>query len=143
MGNPTFFTDDAARTLREAETPNASFVNGMNLAGSNACGVGINAEEGAVVGTPEQFTLLDQNELAREAQRSQSIGGYPYSDFANDYPLSGGAGGPPNGTQPDAVIFIGSNPTQAAKDNNPELDGTLALLGGATLADIAVGWVAV
>jgi hypothetical protein len=143
MGNPTFFRDDAATALREVEVPDASFTNGMNLGGSNACGIGINAEEGAVVGTPEQFTLLDQNELPRTAQRSQFIGGYPYSDFANDYPLSGGAGGPPNGTQPDAVIFIGSNPTQAAKDSNPALDGTVALLGAATLADIAVGWVAV
>jgi hypothetical protein len=143
MGNPTAFTDDSARGLREAEVPDANFVNGMNLGGSCAPGLGINAEEGAVVGTPEQFTLLDQNQLARAGQRSQFIGGYPYSDFANVYPLSGGAGGPPNGTQPDAVIYIGSAPTQAQKDADPSLDGTLTNLGAATLTDLAVGWVAV
>lgn len=139
MGNPTIFRDDTAISNREAEVINASFVNGMNLGGSCACGLGINMGEGAVVGTPEQFTLLDQHENARTAQISQSIGGFPYMDFANDYPHSGGT----QGTLPDAVIFEVVNPTQDAKDIDPALDGTATVIGNATLADIAVGWVPV
>jgi len=38
----TFFVDDAAVALREAEVPDADWVDGMNRGGSNACGIGIN-----------------------------------------------------------------------------------------------------
>jgi hypothetical protein len=137
MGNPTAFTDDSARGLRSGEVPNADFVNGMNLGGSNACGIGINAEEGAVVGTPEQFTLLDQDGDIRVGQRSQFIGGYPYVPNA-DYPSSGGM----EGDLPAAAIYIGSTPTQAAKDADPALDGTLTKLGNASLETLEAGWVA-
>ena len=140
MGNPTAFQDDAAVALRAVEVPLASFANGMNMGGSNAPGVGINIDGGAVVCTLEQFTLLDQNGLARVGQRSQSIGGYPYVAAAA-YPSSGGAGGV-NGTAPDAVISVGTLPTQDAKDADPALDCTLIEIGNATLADLATGWVA-
>ena len=52
MGEPTYFIDDTAKTAREAEVPGADFDNGMNYGGSNTPGVGINMNEGAVVGTP-------------------------------------------------------------------------------------------
>jgi len=81
MGNPTAFLDFNSRTLREAEVPNASFINGGNWAGSNACGLGINIDGGAVVGTREQFTLIDQHGNTRIAQISQHIGGPGYSSI--------------------------------------------------------------
>jgi hypothetical protein len=129
MGFPTAFRDDAANTAREAEVPLASFVDGCNIAGSNACGLGINIDEGAVVGTPNQFTLLDQRGIARVSQISQSIGGYPYV-AASAYPSSGGT----EGTAPDAVIYVA--------DPSANGDGTAVKVGQASLVDLAVGWVA-
>lgn len=138
MADPTYFTDDIARNARQPEVPDASFINGCNFAGSNAVGLGINMDGGAVVGTPEQYTLLDQNELPREAQRSQFIGGSPYNPAAN-YPSSGGN----PGTEPDAVIYTGTNATNAEKEATPGLDGVVNKVGNATLSDLPTGWVAV
>ena len=146
MGEPTVFQDDAAQTARALEVVGASFANGMNLGGSCAPGIGINMNEGAVVGTPEQFTLLDQGNyandfvpVARTAQISQSIGGFPFVDrvaAAVPYPGSGGT----EGILPESVIRFGDAPTQAAKDAAPELDGTIIPIGNATLASLAAGW---
>lgn len=139
MGEPTMFQDNIAQTARALEVPAASFQNGMNLGGSCAPGIGINMNEGAVVGTPEQFTLLDQFENAREAQISQSIGGFPFveRDGTVPYPGSGGT----EGTLPDAVIRFGTMPTQAAKDAaDPSIDGTMVLIGNSTLSVLADGW---
>jgi len=72
MGNPTSFRDDSE--VRDTELPNASWINGMNWGGSNAPGIGINYDGGAVVGTPQQFTLLDQHGDARSPQISAQIG---------------------------------------------------------------------
>jgi hypothetical protein len=69
---PTSFRDDSQ--LRSAEVPAASWTNGMNWAASNAPGIGINMGQGPVVGTPEQFTLLDQYGAARTPQISAQIG---------------------------------------------------------------------
>jgi len=138
----TVFVDNTARDARELEIPAASFVNGMNNGASNAPGVGINMLEGAIIGTPEQFTLLDQFGNARAAQISQSIGGFPFVDRVADavpYPGSGGT----EGTAPDAVIQYGNSPTQAAKDAaEPSIDGGINIAANATLNDIALGWVA-
>ena len=150
----TYFTDDAAVTAREAEAPDADFRNGMNNGGSNAPGIGINMLEGAVVGTPEQFTLLDQFENARAAQISQSIGGLPSVPRTGDqvftwdrsqplYSANGAASsGGTEGTAPDSVIQYGDAPTQAAKDAaDPSIDGTIITVGGAALPVLANGWV--
>lgn len=141
MSNPTFFVDDTATTARKLEVVNADFDNGMNLGGSNAPAVGVNIGEGAVVGTPEQFTLLDQHGNARAGQISQSIGGLPFVDRnITPWPSSGGT----EGTAPDATVRSGTLPTQAAKDADTALDGTIAVIdGNATLTDLAVGWTAV
>lgn len=139
MGELTFFIDDIARTARALEVDAADFDNGMNLGASNAPGIGINMNEGAVVGTPEQFTLLDQHGNAREAQISQSIGGFPFVNrvaLAVPYPGSGGT----IGTLPDAVIRFGDTPTQAAKDAADDLDGTVIPIGNSTLSVLADGW---
>jgi len=124
----TFFQDDTAVTARELELPNASFVNGANLAGSNAPGVGINMLEGAIIGEPQQLTLLDQHGDAREAQISQHIGG-------------SGLGDGSAGTLPDAVVQFGASPTQAAKDADTALDGTIITTGNSTLTTLGAGWV--
>jgi hypothetical protein len=71
---PTYYTDAAAIVDRITEVPNADFSTGANLAASNACGIGINIDGGEVVGTPAQFTLLDQAEAARTPQTSQILG---------------------------------------------------------------------
>ncbi len=71
---PTYYTDSAAVIERITEVPNADFSTGANVAASNACGIGINIGGGEVVGTPAQFTLLDQDEAARTPQTSQILG---------------------------------------------------------------------
>ena len=143
MGDPTYFTDDAARIARGPEVPLANFVNGTNMAASNASGIGINIGGGAVVGTPEQFTLLDQDQEIRVGQRSQSIGGWPYVKRTAGtgqvpYPSSGGT----EGDLPAASIYTGTLPTQAAKDANSALKGTVIKTGNASLAALATGWLA-
>lgn len=137
MSEPTAFVDLAARSSRTSEVPNASFVNGCNEAGSNAAGIGINMNAGAVVGTPEQFTLNDQFGNARNSQISQSIGGSPYVDRATTpWPTSGGT----EGTGPDAVIQFGTLPTNAQKESNPALDGVLNVTQNSALVTLAGGW---
>ena len=128
MGELTYFIDDVAVTARELEVVAASFVNGANLAGACSPGLGINMNEGAVVGTPDQFTLLDQFGNSREAQISQHIGG-------------SGLGAGSEGTLPDAVVRFGTTPTQAAKDADTSLDGTVVNIGNSTLTTLSAGWV--
>ena len=148
MSIPTFFQDDAAVTARALEVVGASFDNGMNVGGSNAPGIGINMLKGAIVGTPEQFTLLDQGYLANDftpvvriPQISQSIGGFPYVDRSTvPWPGSGGT----EGVLPEGAIRYGDNesPTYDEVLANGELGGTLAPISNATLNTLALGWVA-
>ena len=154
MSEPTYFLDDVAQTAREAEVTAADFDNGLNLGGSCAPGIGINMNEGAVIGEPQQFTLLDQHGNPRAAQIGQSIGGFPSvprtgnQQFTWDrsQPLYSAAGaassGGQAGTLPDGVIRFGSLPTQAAKDADSSLDGTILNVANATLITLAEGWVA-
>ena len=69
---PTAFRDDS--NVRDTEVPNADWDAGMNWGGSNAPGIGINMLQGAIVGTPEQFTLIDQFGDVRVPQVSAQIG---------------------------------------------------------------------
>ena len=62
---------------RSSEVPDASWTSGCNVPGLNAPGIGINIGGGAIVGTPEQFTLLDQNGDARNPQKSGGVGMEP------------------------------------------------------------------
>lgn len=140
MGEPTVFQDDAAATARALEVVGASFANGMNLGGSCAPGVGINMNEGAVVGSPEQFTLEDQFEDARVPQVSQSIGGFPFVDRSSvAWPGSGGT----EGQLPKGSIRFGTNPTNAAKAAaDPSIDGTIIPIANSVLNTLGEGWVA-
>jgi hypothetical protein len=117
MGNPTAFVDDSEVAARSAEVPNAAWDNGCNIAGSNAPGIGINFDEGAVVGEPQQFTLEDQNGNARTPQASAQIG-----------------------LEDGDAIRDATNATQAAKDADPADDGTVTFNGNVQLATLAGGW---
>ena len=130
MGNPTFFVDATnAITPRALEVPDASFTDGANWAASCAPGIGINMGEGAVVGSAEQFTLLDQDGDVREPQASQYIGGAGYVNRATvAYPGSGGVAG-------KGTIGIGTG------TNSETGDGTPTVTGDANLETLANGWV--
>ena len=136
MSNPdvTAFVDDAAVAFRTAEETNddANWQNGMNAVASNAPGIGINQGGGAVVGTPEQFTLLDQFGNAREAQISQVLGGLGFVDRDTvPWPSSGGV----EGTLPDGVIRFGPQDAQY-----PDGSGEITFAGNSTLSVLATGW---
>lgn len=126
---PTFLVDDSVVTTRSLEVPDADFSNGMNVGGSCAPGIGINMLQGAVVGEPQQFTLLDQKGDARAPQTSQFIGGEPYCDPAN-WPSSGGQ----SGFLPEDSLRYG--------DPSDSGDGSITPTANCALNDIAVGWVA-
>ena len=96
---------------------------GANRAGSNAHGIGI-GEGTDLVGTPDQFTLLDQNGAARTPQLSQSIGGVA---------LGAGTDQPPDPLTDE--IRLG---TPAALGT-----GGMVYVGKATLNTLATGWEAV
>lgn len=123
--NPSYFINPTAVAAREAEVPAASFDNGMNLGGSNAPGIGI--ADAGLLATQDldeslpNWTLLDQDEDAREPQASQHIGG------------SGlGAGVAGKGT---VAVVLGTPSVDG--------DGEATPIGDATLADLATGWEAV
>ena len=84
---PTVFVDDDQVSARAVEVPNAAWDDGCNIAGSNAPGLGINYLGGAVVGTAQQFTLLDQTDTVRDPQKSAQVGyedGNAIRAFTND-----------------------------------------------------------
>ena len=145
---PTFFIDDAANTARSAEVPNATFNSGMGSGGSNSPGIGINIDGGAIVGTPEQFTLNDQFGNARQAQIGQLLGGNGTVPRTGNvattwdksqalYSENGAASsGGTEGTAPDATIRA------VADSSSIPADGSLTLPAeGAWLTDLATGWV--
>jgi len=127
MSDVSFFTDEAAITGRALEVPDADFTDGMNNAASNAPGVGVNALGGAVAGTPEQFTLLDQDGDARVPQVSQVLGGAGFIDVAG-YPSSGGVEG-----KSVLPLHIGSP--------SGEGDGKAEDVKKAELHTLVAGWV--
>ena len=135
MNVATFYIDGIAKNIRAGEVPDASFDNGVNNAGSNACGIGISMGGGAIVGTPAQFTLEDQYETARTPQNSQAIGGFAHTDPVN-WPSSGGNSG--GGSQP---VESGQQPSYAQKLADPALDGTVSSPVSATLTTLSAGWV--
>ena len=127
---PTRFIDDSDLASRKIDVPNADFDGGGNQAGACAPGVGINADDTApiaVVGTPEQFTLEDQDEAARTPQVSQHIGGTGFVLFSGTYPSSGGNSG--KGTEGIGAV---TNDTSGNGQVTQNGDATLAALSGWT-----------
>ena len=106
MAAATRAIDNAARAARVSEVSDASWGTGLNFGGGCNVGIGINAGGGAIVGTPEQFTLLDQNDDGRTPQQTQSIGGTALNDgsatgFSNilvSEPSANGDGGVETGS---------------------------------------------
>jgi hypothetical protein len=129
MANPevTAFADTTATTgaiaLREADVPDASFTDGVNWGGSCSPGLGINIDGGAVEGSNEQFTLLDQFEAVRVPQDASYIG-------------NSGLG--------DGLEGVGLVPiTTATIPDGPDESGdiTATITGDANLQTLAAGWV--
>ena len=120
MAQSATFIDNDARAVRVAEVPDASFVDGMNN-GSCQPGVGITGDVPNLVGTPEQFTLLDQNAATRTPQLGQSIGGVALGDGDT-------------GVATQAIDLV--DPANDLGDGTVVVDGT-----GATLTTLAAGWV--
>jgi hypothetical protein len=145
------FRDTAAIAARTAEetNPDASWVNGMNNAG---CDPGIGVAFGQpdlwqdpdylpAEGDPSSWTLLDQDGDVRVPQVSQLLGGAGFVDrtvATGNWDSSGGVEG--NGKAQAEYIIAAGNPTQATKDGDPALDGTVTVLGTANLQTLAVGW---
>lgn len=127
MPQVTAFVDSAAVAARAVEVPDADFAAGCNAGATNSSGIGINIGGGEVIGTPEQYTLLDQFENARAAQISQCIGGPGYS--------AAGTSDGQEGTLPDAVIRAG-NPSASG-------DGGVTGTGNASLLTLLAGWTSV
>lgn len=115
------FIDDTAVGVRESEVPDAAFDNGMNLGGSNACGIGIGTENPNLEESLPNWTLLDQHGDARTTQISQHIGG-------------SGLGDGTTGTNPDAIIRLA---TVSANG-----DGSGVFTANPSLVSLAAGWVA-
>ena len=114
------FIDDVAVGIRSGEVPDAAFNNGMNLGGSNACGVGIGTENPNLEESLPNWTLLDQHGNPRTTQISQHIGG-------------SGLGDGSSGTAPDAITRF-----YAVSANG---DGSGVYTANPSLVDLAVGWV--
>lgn len=109
----TQFLDPSAVSSRNAEfsgTPCSDTVGdgttaspylGCNRPGSNAPGIGIGTDNGAL--NDNDWTLLDQDGDARNPQDSQHLGGAGFVDRSStDWPGSGGASG--KGTVPINVV---------------------------------------
>ena len=140
MTAPTFFldaTDVAGRDAEYTGTPctdvagNGTYADpylGMNRAGGNAPGIGMNpsvtpgASEGGV--DANAWTLLDQDGDARNPQDGQQLGGAGFINRASvAWPSSGGVEGK------------GTVPFNIADPATPDFNNTCVL------ADLAVGWV--
>ena len=121
----TSFQDATAVTARKLQVTAADFDGGANNAASNAPGIGINIGAGAVVGSNEQFTLLDQAGAVREPQDSAHIGN---TGLAGTYPSSGGTAGA--GTVPIDHVT-----------NDAGAVGEITKDGTANLETLANGWV--
>ena len=124
LSDPSFFVDPAVVATRTGEVPNADWAGGVNAVGSCAEGISIGEGIPDLVGEPQQFTLLDQDEVARTPQISQYIGG---TGLSGTYPSSGGSEG--KGTIP---LQFGTS----------DALGVVTPTGDATLTTLAAGWVA-
>jgi hypothetical protein len=159
MGNPTFYSDDAAITAGQSRVTGADFEDGCNPSASCAHGLGINIDGGALPAetgfNSEGFnwTLQDQDSVARTPQVSQVIGGdgtVPRSgNVATTWDTtqvlytvqgaasSGGISG--NGSAHGESISDATNPANV--DGSPVAGATITEVGNATLTSLGAGWV--
>jgi hypothetical protein len=128
------FRNTTAQGIRAAEVPDASFANGMN---NSTCmpGIGVATENPDV--ETDKWTLLDQFEAPRIPQVGQLLGGTGVTPEV-DYPSSGGVEG--NGSDQAQFLVGGGNPTNAEVEADPDLAGTITVLGTANLQSLATGW---
>jgi hypothetical protein len=130
------FRNTTAIGIRAAEVPDASFANGMNNA---TCmpGIGVATDNPDLAPSLPEWTLEDQFEVARIPQVGQLIGGTGVTPEV-DYPSSGGVEG--NGSDQAQFLIGGGNPTNAEVEGDPDLAGTITVLGTANLQSLATGW---
>jgi hypothetical protein len=154
--NPTSYVDTTAVTAREIELPEASWDTGVNNASCQA-GAGINMGGGAIVGTPEQFTLADQFEADRIPQNSSAIGGGGFvprtgnQEFTWDksqalYTAAGAASS--GGTELDdssgpLPVLVFSNPDKTGVSDSDYNDLPSLVVGSANLETLDAGWIPV
>ncbi len=130
MNVATAFIDDTAVTALGTRVPAASIDTGMNRGASNAPGIGIASGNPGLAEQLPNWTLLDQFGQARNAQRSQCLGGPGISAASQ----SDGT----TGTQPAAVIRFVANPVNVG--NQPDNDAPVVMGNGADLLVLATGW---
>ena len=122
MLNPTYTYDQLGQPSRVPEVGDGTcFSGGVNNAGLNTPGIGIGIDAGAIVGTPEQFTLLNQHELPRSPATGGAIGGFAL-----------GEGGTWQLALEGVILITG--------DNNVDGDGTIDNLSAVELTDLNTGW---
>ena len=122
MLNPTYTYDFLSANVRTPEVGDGScFIGGVNNAGLNTPGIGIGVDAGAIVGTPEQFTLLNQHELPRSPVIGGAIGGVALGE------------GDTWQAAFDSVVL-------ATGDNNVDGEGTVGELAFVGLTDLNTGW---
>jgi hypothetical protein len=154
--NPTSYTDSAAVTLRTPEVPEASWDTGANLASCQA-GVGINMGGGAIVGTPEQFTLEDQFEADRIPQNSSAIGGGGFvprtgnQEFTWDKSqvlYTDGGAASSGGVELEDIsgplpVLVLANPDKTGVSDSDYQELPILVVGSANLESLAAGWIPV
>lgn len=124
------FIDDVAVTALGVRVPAASTDTGVNRGASNAPGIGISDDNPNLEESLPNWTLLDQFGNARNAQRSQCLGGPGIS--------AAGTSAGQEGTLPDAVTRFCANPDNV--DGQPDNDAPVVMGNGCDLVDLAVGW---
>ena len=165
--SPTFFDDLTAAASRQAETTitAAAWETGGNAGASNAHGLGINIDGGALPAIPTipvngigmNWTLADQFSVARTPQVSQVIGGSGFVPRSGNVATtwdttqalyapqgaagSGGISG--NGSAVLPLMSINTATNQADEsDGTPAYDAYPTIDGQATLPALT-GWVSV
>jgi hypothetical protein len=138
----TTFIDRAAVDARDAEVTGADWDGGCNAPAACAPGIGVTYPltnlPAFTTSTGPNWSLNDQFTVARTPQVSQVIGGEGLTT-SSDWPGSGGISG--NGSSHGENIEIVTNPNDIA--GAPDPDGAPTVVGAATLATLAAGWVPV
>lgn len=139
----TLFIDRAAVDVRDGEVTGADWAGGCNAPASCAPGIGVTYPlanlPAFTTSTGPNWSLEDQFEDARTPQVSQVIGGEGVTT-SSDWPGSGGISG--NGSSHGENIEIVTNPDDVDGAPDPGNPGP-TVVGAATLATLAAGWVPV
>jgi len=118
MNNPTYYINVLENIGRAGEVPAASFANGGNVAGTNSPGIGVSTGVTNLEQSLPNWTLLDQDGVARVPQDGQAIGNAASALFPG--------------------ITVGDN----AETTGDGVYAGAGILGFAVLSSLATGWIA-